>query len=160
MVNLSSNNSNNINLSGQTQRNVNVSTQNTNNVDANTMGNSQRARSWAVGEGLIDGEDYSAKHYAQLAEEAASKELDMVQGSETIEVIKDTDSITITTKNFIFTQATASDAWEINHNLGKRPCVIIEDSEGKRFYPPVEDIDNDTCIVHLLGATTGTAYLN
>lgn len=67
MVNLSSNNSNNINLSGQTQRNVNVSTPNTNNVDANTMGNSQRARSWAIGEGLIDGEDYSAKHYAQLA---------------------------------------------------------------------------------------------
>ena len=31
------------------------------------MGNSQRARSWAIGEGLIDGEDYSAKHYAQLA---------------------------------------------------------------------------------------------
>ena len=58
MVNLSSNNSNNINLSGQTQRNVNVSTPNTNNVDANTMGNSQRARSWAIGEGLIDGEDY------------------------------------------------------------------------------------------------------
>jgi hypothetical protein len=160
MVNLSSNNSNNINLSGQTQRNVNVSTSNTNNVDANTMGNSQRARSWAIGEGLIDGEDYSAKHYAQLAEEAASKELDMVQGSETIEVIRDTDSITIATKNFVYTQATASDTWEITHNLGKRPSVIIEDSEGKRFYPPVEDIDNDTCIVHLLGATTGTAYLN
>lgn len=67
MVNLSSNNSNNINLSGQTQRNVNISTPNTNNVDANTMGNSQRARSWAIGEGLIDGEDYSAKHYAQQA---------------------------------------------------------------------------------------------
>lgn len=69
MVNLSSNNSNNVNLSGQTQRNVNISTPNTNNVDANTMGNSQRARSWAIGEGLIDGEDYSAKHYALLSQE-------------------------------------------------------------------------------------------
>ena len=57
MVNLSSNNTNN----------VNITTPNTNSVNANTMGNSQRARSWAIGEGLIDGEDYSAKHYAQLA---------------------------------------------------------------------------------------------
>lgn len=101
-----------------------------------------------------------AKKWAMVAEEAASRELDMVQGSETIEVIRDTDSITIATKNFVYTQATASDTWEITHNLGKRPGVIIEDSEGKRFYPPVEDIDDNTCIVHLLGATTGTAYLN
>lgn len=48
---------------------VNITTPNTNSVNANTMGNSQRARSWAIGEGLIDGEDYSAKHYAQLAKE-------------------------------------------------------------------------------------------
>lgn len=70
MVNLSSNNSNNINLSGQTQRNINISTPNTNNVDANTMGNSQRARNWAIGQGLIDGEDYSAKTYAGQAKDA------------------------------------------------------------------------------------------
>lgn len=95
MVNLSSNNSNSINLSGQTQRNVNVSTPNTNNVDANTMGNSQRARSWAIGEGLIDGEDYSAKHWAgqaKVSEEKTSSFVESAQNAAQNALISETNA--------------------------------------------------------------------
>ena len=70
MVNLSSNSSNNVRITNSNQRNINVSTNSTNNVEANNNGNSQRARSWAVGQGLIDGEDYSSKTYAQQSKDA------------------------------------------------------------------------------------------
>lgn len=70
MVSLSNNNSNNVNITTNNQRNVNVQSNSTSNVDANNNGNSQRARSWAVGQGLIDGEDYSAKTYAQQSKDA------------------------------------------------------------------------------------------
>lgn len=106
MVNLSSNNSNNINLSGQTQRNINISTPNTNNVDANTMGNSQRARSWAIGEGLIDGEDYSAKYYANQSKTEAENLLnnpEFINVSENITIInavgEDLDNINTLAEN-------------------------------------------------------------
>lgn len=131
-----------------------------NTAQVSTNADAQLAYSWACGVGLIQGIDYSAKYWAQIAEQAASRELDMVHGSGTIDVEKNSDSIIVSTKNYVHTQATASNAWEINHNLGKVPSVVIEDSEGKRFYPPVEDVDENTCIVHLLGATTGIAYLN
>lgn len=56
-----------VNISNSSSNSINLTSNNTSNVAANNNGNSQRARSWAVGQGLIDGEDYSAKHYAQLS---------------------------------------------------------------------------------------------
>lgn len=79
MVNLSSNNSNNVRVSAGGQRNINVNSPTDNNINANNNGNSQRARSWAVGEGLIDGEDYSAKYWAEqakISEEIARESID------------------------------------------------------------------------------------
>lgn len=69
MVSLSSNNNNNVNITTNNQGSTRITSQNTNDVTANMNGNSQRAKSWAVGQGLIDGEDYSAKHYANLSKE-------------------------------------------------------------------------------------------
>ena len=79
MVNLSSNNSNNVRVSAGGQRNINVNSPTDNNINANNNGNSQRARSWAIGEGLIDGEDYSAKYWAEqakISEEIARESID------------------------------------------------------------------------------------
>lgn len=79
MVNLSSNNSNNVRISAGGQRNINVNSPTDNNINANNNGNSQRARSWAIGEGLIDGEDYSAKYWAEqakISEEIARESID------------------------------------------------------------------------------------
>lgn len=68
MVRLS-NNSNNIRVRTNAQ-NVNINSNTDSNIIANMEGNAQRAKSWAVGEGLIDGEDYSAKYYAQQAKQS------------------------------------------------------------------------------------------
>lgn len=57
--------------------NIRVTT-NSNNVTANNDGNSQRAKSWAVGEGLIEGIDYSAKHYAGEAKQTAQTATDAI----------------------------------------------------------------------------------
>lgn len=68
MVRLS-NNSNNIRVRTNAQ-NVNINSNTDSNIIANMEGNAQRAKSWAVGEGLIEGEDYSAKYYAQQAKQS------------------------------------------------------------------------------------------
>lgn len=61
---------------------------------------------------------------------------------------------------FTYEQAIASDTWEIQHNLGRNPSVVIVDSSGNVFYPAVQYIDENKLIVTMNGATTGKAYLN
>ena len=69
MVNISTNTKNSVNVSTRGGGSVNVNSNIKGDVNADTNGNSQRAKSWAVGVGLIDNEDYSAKYYAQQAKE-------------------------------------------------------------------------------------------
>lgn len=81
-------------------------------------------------------------------------------GDENIVLSKDGNKITITTKKHTYEQSVASDTWTIKHNLNKRcPKVTVVDTAGSIFYPPVDFIDDNTCIVHLIGAMAGTAYL-
>lgn len=61
---------------------------------------------------------------------------------------------------FVYTQNVASDTWVIEHNLGRFPSVTIVDSAGTVFIPERQYIDNNTCIAKMIGAMTGTAYLN
>ena len=60
-----------VNVSTKTNNRVSLSVPSTNTVSSNTNASAQLARSWAVGEGLIQGDDYSAKYYAQKAKEAS-----------------------------------------------------------------------------------------
>lgn len=61
---------------------------------------------------------------------------------------------------FTFEQSSASDSWEIEHNLGRNPSVVIVDSSGNVFYPAVQYINENKIVVTMNGATTGKAYLN
>ena len=61
---------------------------------------------------------------------------------------------------FIYEQATASDTWPITHNLERFPSVTIVDSAGNIFYPAVQYVDANHCLVTMNGETTGKAYLN
>lgn len=70
MVNISTNTRGSVNVSARDSGSVNVNNNTKASVDADTNGNSQRAKSWAVGIGLIDGEDYSAKYWAGQAKES------------------------------------------------------------------------------------------
>ena len=86
--------------------------------------------------------------------------VDGMGGDENIILNKDGNKITITTKKHTYSQAVASNTWTIKHNLNKRcPKVTVVDTAGSIFYPPVDFIDDNTCVVHLIGAMAGTAYL-
>ena len=61
---------------------------------------------------------------------------------------------------FTYEQGIASDTWEINHNLGRHPSVVIVDSANSVIEPDVEYVDDNNIIVRFVGAMTGTAYLN
>lgn len=63
-------------------------------------------------------------------------------------------------KYFVFEQGIASDVWEIEHNLNKKPSVTIVDSADNIITAEVEYIDTNNIIVRMNGATTGKAYLN
>ena len=63
-------------------------------------------------------------------------------------------------KTYVFTQATASDTWEIKHNLYKYPSVSIVDTGDNIVYGDVEYIDINTCVCHFSAPFSGKAYLN
>lgn len=64
-------------------------------------------------------------------------------------------------QNYIHEQTVASATWIINHNLNKLNIrAVIIDSSGTVFYPPVVIENENTCRIELIGATTGTAYIN
>lgn len=61
---------------------------------------------------------------------------------------------------FTYEQASPSDTWVIDHNLGRHPSVTIVDSSGNVFTPAVSYPTENQCVVEFNGATTGKAYLN
>ena len=70
------------------------------------------------------------------------------------------DKAELYASTFVFEQGVASDTWEIEHNLGKKPSVTIVDSANNVITPEVEYVDDNNVVVLRNGATTGYAYLN
>lgn len=93
-------------------------------------------------------------------EEEISHSVTTVEGSALIDVSRDEQTVTISSKTFVFDQGIASDTWEIQHNLNKYPSVEVVDSAGTIFTARVDYIDKNNCIVYINGSTKGTAYLN
>ena len=56
-------------------------------------------------------------------EEEVAKKVETVIGGPLLEVEREGDTVTITSKTFEFEQGIASDTWVINHNLNKKPSV-------------------------------------
>lgn len=80
-----------------------------------------------------------------------------------INAVKEGNKVTLRPTTYIYEQATPSDTWVIEHNLGKCPHVTLIDQYGKVFgaereYPEGEELNK--IIVHTNGATTGKALLN
>lgn len=120
---------------------------------------------------IVQGTNDLAQYYAELAKQYAEKAaIDVniaignallnITGTGNIKPIYSDGTLIIRDAQFKYEQAIASSEWTINHNLGKRPSAVIVDSSGNQFRPAVEHIDDNTCVLSMLGATTGTAYLN
>lgn len=59
-----------------------------------------------------------------------------------------------------FTQGSAAEVWEINHNLQKFPSVFVEDSANETVVGKVEYIDENNLKLIFSAAFSGIAYLN
>ena len=95
----------------------------------------------------------------RLEDEIHDATLD-IQGSDLIGVDKQEQTVTITSKTFVFEQGIASDTWVIEHNLNKKPSVTVVDTAGTVFTASVEYNSDNVCTVYINGTTKGKAYLN
>lgn len=60
---------------------------------------------------------------------------------------------------FSFVQSTPIAIWTINHNLGRRPIVVSEDSANDVIIGNVHYIDNNILTITFSGAVSGRADL-
>lgn len=63
-------------------------------------------------------------------------------------------------KTYTYTQATATQTWEITHNLAKYPSVTIVDSSGNIVIGEISYTDENNLTVTFMSAFSGKAYLN
>ena len=89
-----------------------------------------------------------------------NKKVETVTGSDLIGVSREENTVTITSKTFVFEQGIASTEWVINHNLNKKPSIQLAYTTGESFEAHKEYISNNQVIIKLDSAATGYAYLN
>jgi hypothetical protein len=63
-------------------------------------------------------------------------------------------------KTFVFTQATASAVWNVQHDLAKFPSVSVVSDDNIQVFGEVEYIDDNNLTITFNGAFSGKAYMN
>lgn len=104
--------------------------------------------------------EHSIQEAIEPLETEISTKVETIEGSALIDAVRVENTVTITSKTFIFEQGIASDTWVINHNLNKRPSIDLVDSSGRAFEAVRDYVNNNQVIIRLEAATAGYAYLN
>jgi hypothetical protein len=63
-------------------------------------------------------------------------------------------------QSLTFTQASASATWNITHNFGRYPAVMVVDSAGDLILADVSFTSVNVVIIRFSAPTTGSAYLS
>jgi hypothetical protein len=63
-------------------------------------------------------------------------------------------------KHYVHVQNVPATEWEVVHNLGKRPAVVIVDSAGTRVMGTVQYYSGNLLYVRFSTAFSGTVYCN
>jgi hypothetical protein len=63
-------------------------------------------------------------------------------------------------KNYVHLQNVPSAVWNVSHNLGKKPAVIVVDSADEAVYGEIQFIDDNNITLTFVGAFSGKAYFN
>jgi hypothetical protein len=71
-----------------------------------------------------------------------------------------TDTVSIEDATYVYTQVTAAVTWNVVHNLGKYPSVMVVDSGNSVVIPDVRYFDVNSLSVTFGSATSGKAYMN
>lgn len=66
----------------------------------------------------------------------------------------------VSDKNFVFTQTEALATWNIQHNLGKYPAVMVTDSAGTVVEGLITYVDENNITITFSGGFKGKAILN
>lgn len=74
--------------------------------------------------------------------------------------IKNKPVVTGEDKHYVHTQMSASETWEITHNLGKYPAVSIVDSSGNLVVGEVSYKDKNNLTLTFSSAFSGICYCN
>ena len=70
------------------------------------------------------------------------------------------DIDSISDKHFVFTQATPSTSWYVNHGLDKFPSVTVVDSAGTQVQGQVDYTDTNNLTISFENQFSGKAYIN
>lgn len=62
--------------------------------------------------------------------------------------------------HYVFTQATPSARWEVNHGLGKIPAITVIDSAGTEVVGNYTHTDENNTVLEFSGAFAGKAHFN
>lgn len=93
-------------------------------------------------------------------QEQIDGKVDSVSASGVISVTRTGNDIEIKSTTYIHEQGIASDVWEITHNLGKYPSVMVVDSAGNEVLCAIEYNTENTLTLRMNYAFKGKAYLN
>ncbi len=78
----------------------------------------------------------------------------------TSELINDGESGNPFISAYTHSQGLASTVWTINHNLGRKPSVNVEDTAGSIVEGLVDHIDDDNLTITFNNGFSGEAHLN
>ena len=70
------------------------------------------------------------------------------------------DIDSVSDKHFVFTQATPSTSWSVNHGLDKFPSVTVVDSAGTQVQGQVDYTDTNNLTISFENQFSGKAYIN
>ena len=65
-----------------------------------------------------------------------------------------------TDKNYEHVQDSATNPWNVNHNLNKFPSVTIKLGDGKEVQAAVTHTDKNNLVITFSGSNSGRAYMN
>ena len=63
-------------------------------------------------------------------------------------------------RNYVYTQRSASDSWDIVHNLNKYPSITVVDSANNTVLGDITYISSNEVNIRFIGAFSGKAFLN
>jgi hypothetical protein len=63
-------------------------------------------------------------------------------------------------QSFVYTPADARDTWNITHNLGYQPNVMVVDNVGTEYFGTVVYTNNSSLTITFTSAVYATAYLS
>lgn len=88
------------------------------------------------------------------------EEIVVIENENEEEIVTISEDTPSSDKNYVHTQSTASDTWNITHNLYKYPSVTVVDSANNEVIGDITYIDLNNIQIKFNGAFAGKAYIN